>query len=351
MIVIRSQDSSTQGAPRKGGRKLVGVALLGVAVMLGQTFAANISIGTGGSLEFGQGIQVQTACAGNNPITLKPKTSFANVSGGGSIKFSSIDVSGVPSTCIGSRFSFTAYGETSTVALPIFNSNQSSAIVMMKQDSTFVTNPDAIGITVTTLSNSSFSITFANPASDSKLVYRLTIESRAASCSDGVNCAIGDLGPGGGTVFMIPSTSGNTSGLTFEIAPADVSGTYAMCTVQTVNLALNNSIGWGESNTATIMANSNCNTSANGAYVARNYNGGGQSDWFLPSQQELKIAKDNILNSYSNWNGSYMTSSSPSSNAIWFVDFGSIVTCGGGLWPICSTYKDTAVNIRPVRSF
>lgn len=351
MIVYSSQDSSTQRAPRNGGRKLVGVALLGVAVMLGQTFAANISIGTGGSLEFGQGIQVLTSCAGNNPITLKPKSSFANVSGGGSIKFASIDVTGIPSSCIGSRFTFTAFGETSTAALPIFNSNQTSAVVMMKSDSTFVTTADASGITVTTNSSSSFSVVLATPATDANFVYRLTVESRSASCRDGVNCAIGDIGPGGGTVFMIASTSGNTSGLTYEIAPADVSGTYAMCTVQTVNLALNNSIGWGESNTATIMANSNCNTSANGAYVARNYNGGGQSDWFLPSQQELKIAKDNVLNSYSNWSGGYMTSSAPASNAIWFVDFGSIVTCGGGLWPICSTYKDSAVNVRPVRSF
>lgn len=351
MIVYNSEDSPTERAPRNGGRKLIGVALLGVAVMLGQTFAANISIGTGGQVEFGQGIQVLTSCAGSNPITLKPISSFANVSGGGSMKFASIDVTGIPSSCIGSRFTFTAFGETSTAALPIYNSNQTSAVVMMKSDSTFVTTADASGITVTTNSSSSFSVAFATPATDANFVYRVTVESRSASCRDGVNCAIGDIGPGGGTVFMIPSTSGNTTGRTFEVAPVDVAGTYTMCTLRTVTVTLNNAIGWGESNTANLMANSSCNTSTNGGYAAVNYTGGGQSDWFLPSQLELKAVKDSVVNSYSNWGADYMTSSQPGSNAIWFVNFGTNVTCGGGLWPICSTYKDSPVNVRPVRSF
>lgn len=349
MIVYKNETAASEGAPRKSGRGILGIALLGVAVMLGQTFAANISIGTGGSLEFGQGIQATVACSGTTPITMRPKTSFVNASGAGSMKFSSIEVSGIPSSCAGSKFIFTAYTETSTSALPIYDTNQSSAVVIMKTDNTFVPSLGSSGISVTTLSASSFKAEFATPASNSTLVYRLTVESSSASCSDGAACALGDIGPGGGKIFLTPASSGNTTGLYFEVAPANVSGTYSQCLTEPFTIPGNTAIGTGETQTASLMALSNCNTSTNGAYAATNYRGGGQSDWFLPTKDEMKAVRDNAAGFYSNWTGQYMTSSQNDTRGMWIVDVTG-TTCGGT--GVCSAYKNsTAQAVRPIRTF
>jgi hypothetical protein len=349
VIVYQNESAVGNGAPRKSGRGILGITLLGVAIMLGQTFAANISIGTGGSLEFGQGIQATVACSGSTPITMRPKTSFVNVTGAGSMKFSSIEVSGIPSSCTGSKFIFTAYSETSTSALPIYDTSQSSAVVIMKTDNTFVSSLGSSGITVTTLSASSFKAEFVTPASNSTLVYRLTVESSSASCSDGASCALGDIGPGGGRIFLTPTSSGNTTGLYFEVAPANINGTFSQCLTEPFAIPGYIAIGTGETQTASLMALSNCNTSTNGAYAATNYRGGGQSDWFLPTKDEMKAVRDNAAGFYSNWTGQYMTSSQNDSRGMWIVDVTG-TTCGGT--GVCSAYKNsTAQAVRPIRTF
>lgn len=346
--MILQFDDAPEGAERKGrGYKLFGAALFGVALMLGQTFAANIGIGTGGAVEFGQGIQATTACSGSNPITIKPATSFANSSGAGSMKFSAIEVSGIPTSCQGSKFVFTAYQETATAALPIFDSNKTSAVVIMRTDNTYSTIIGASGLTVTTLSSSSFRAEFATPASDSKLVYRLTVESLKSSCAEGSSCVIGDIGPGGGRIFLTPSTSGNTTGLYFEVAPVNVSGSYSLCLTEPFAISRATTIGSGETNTAALMTYSNCNTSATGAYAATNYQGGGLNDWFLPSKDEAIAIKTYAGTFYTNWGGNIMSSTENDGRGVWIVD-PTGQTCGTNN---CTTYKNFVVPVRPVRSF
>ena len=344
-------DETSKVAPAKGkaSRKLIGVALFSVMAVLGQTFAANINIGTSQGAEFGQGIQATTACSGSSPITMRPNTTFANSTGAGSMKFSSIEVSGIPSSCAGSKFIFTAYNETSTAALPIYNTNQSAVTVIMKSDNTFVSALSASGITVTTLSSSSFKVEFNTPVSTSTLVYRVTVESQKATCAEGSTCVIGDIGPGGGLVFLTPSSPGNASGYYFEIAPMNVAGTYNLCLTEPITISGITTIGQGDSLTAALMQNSSCNTSTNAAYAAVNYSGGGKSDWFLPTKDELKAARDNVRTLYTNWTGQYFTSTQNDSRGVWVVDF-SANPCGGT--GLCTAYKNsTAQGVRPVRKF
>jgi hypothetical protein len=91
---------------------------------------------------------------------------------------------------------------------------------------------------------------------------------------------------------MTPSTVGNTTGKYFEAAPAGWSGTgidlnIAWCNATSTLIgtpsALGTAIGTGSSNTDAIAAV--CSTGA--AKSARAYTGGGVSDWFLPSIDEL----------------------------------------------------------------
>lgn len=331
------------------GHKFLGIALLGVAITIGQTFAANIQIGTGGVVEFGQGVQATTACSGSTPITMKPATSFANAAGAGAgaMKFSAIEVTNIPASCQGSKFVFTAYNETSTVALPVYDSNKTSVVVIMRSDNTFASTIGATGITVTTLSASSFKVEFGTPASDSTLIYRLTVESLKATCSEGSSCLIGDIGPGGGRVFLTPASAGNTTGLYFEVAPENVAGSFKQCLTEPFAISNVTSIGHGESQTAALMTYSNCNTSLTGAYAVVNYLGGGLNDWFLPSKDEAMAIRSNVANFYSNWGGMIMTSTQNDNRGMWVIDVAGN-GCGTGE---CTAYKNTVAPVRPVRSF
>lgn len=346
-MILDFEDSNEVGATKTRSRSILGVALFGVMVMLGQTFAANISIGTGGAVEFGQGIQATTACSGSNPISMKPATSFANASGAGAMKFSAIEVSNIPTSCQGSKFVFTAYNETSTTPLSVYDTSRTSVVVIMRSDNTFVSPIGTSGITVSTLSSSSFRVEFGTPASDSNLVYRLTVESLKASCSEGSSCVVGDIGPGGGRVFLTPTSAGNTTGLYFEVAPENISGSYKQCLTEPFAISNVATIGHGESQTADLMTYSNCNTSATGAYAVVNYLGGGLNDWFLPSKDEALAIRSNVASFYSNWGGMIMTSTQNDNRGMWVIDVAGN-GCGTGA---CSAYKNAVAPVRPVRSF
>jgi hypothetical protein len=356
MIIYKEFSNESQentSRARRSPLRVAGVFLAIASLYFGSTYAANISIGTGGNVEFGQGVQVTTACSGSTPLTLTPRASFVNVSGGGSLKFSEVSVSNIPSSCRGILFQFSSYGETATAPLSLAGSSLTSASVFMKSDSSFVLVNGASDISLQTLSNSSFKVTFVTPAANANLVYRMTLESKNGNCSSGINCAIGDTGPGGGVVFMIPSSSGNTTGKYFEIAPINAGSNMSMCAPSTnIGLGLSNAIGFGETNSALINANSSCNGSSYAVYAALNYSTSSASDWFLPSVEELKAAKVNAAQYLQINPVAHMSSSEPSSNSIWFVDFGSIVTCGGGLWPVCSSYKgQSGYEVRAIRTF
>jgi hypothetical protein len=135
---------------------------------------------------------------------------------------------------------------------------------------------------------------------------------------------IGDIGPGGGLVFLTPSSPGNASGYYFEIAPMNVAGTYNLCLTEPITISGITTIGQGDSLTAALMQNSSCNTSTNAAYA-------------------------NVRTLYTNWTGQYFTSTQNDSRGVWVVDF-SANPCGGT--GLCTAYKNsTAQGVRPVRKF
>jgi prepilin-type N-terminal cleavage/methylation domain-containing protein len=110
--------------------------------------------------------------------------------------------------------------------------------------------------------------------------------------------AVGNVGPGGGIVFITPSTSGNTTGLYFEAAPlADVAqATWCSNTdtllIGSIPYGTNFDIGTGASNTST--ADAVCTSGA--IQIAADYTNNGFSDWFLPSSTELNEMRNGIYN-------------------------------------------------------
>jgi len=107
---------------------------------------------------------------------------------------------------------------------------------------------------------------------------------------------IGQTGPGGGRIFITPSTPGNTTGRYFEVAPKNWydgskspylkaawrnDGPTVKWAVGVGTTAVE--IGRGYQNTLAIAARH----AVSAAAYCRSYRGGGKTDWFLPSKNEL----------------------------------------------------------------
>jgi len=107
----------------------------------------------------------------------------------------------------------------------------------------------------------------------------------AASGPSGRTYALGETGPGGGLVFLI------SGGRTYEMAPktwgAGETGTLEICDNYSARVTgrVDPAIGAGAANTAALAADTSCISNAANAVIA--YSGGGFSDWFIPSKDEL----------------------------------------------------------------
>jgi len=131
------------------------------------------------------------------------------------------------------------------------------------------------------------------------------------------------------------------------VQPSDMDGFYAWgCSGTTISGADGTALGTGYQNTLDIIAG--CGTAGIAARAARDYTGGGYTDWYLPSKDEMNKIWLNS-NSYSsfdpiNANG-YWTSTEVNSNNAWIVGFPY-----PGTGPF-SVPKNFNYLLRAVRSF
>jgi hypothetical protein len=144
-------------------------------------------------------------------------------------------------------------------------------------------------------------VTFTSPVALSSTVFKLTVESSAHT--DFYN--IGQTGPGGGVVFYYLA-SGFPCGPTLaavcrylEASPSGWSGgtdpsrPWAQTSLQStrvtngIDTATATAIGTGYKNTVLIINQGNSDSSTAAAPLAQSYRGGGLSDWYLPSYDEI----------------------------------------------------------------
>ncbi len=129
------------------------------------------------------------------------------------------------------------------------------------------------------------------------------------TCAEGGTCDLRDIGPGGGIVFYVAPTTftcgedlnatpaTNCKYLEAAIAKGTATSTWTPTALtawacfgtdvmtddqRTASLE----IGRGRANTKMITENT-CSSPAIAASIAAAYNGGGKTDWFLPSRKEL----------------------------------------------------------------
>jgi len=107
-------------------------------------------------------------------------------------------------------------------------------------------------------------------------------------------------------------------------------------------------IGSGLSNTNTIIASQGAGSGA--ADLARTYNGGGYTDWYLPSLDELIELYNNktAIGGFSD-DGGYWSSSECGEYAAFFASFGSVYLNGSCYYNM--DFKNSSRRVRAIRTF
>jgi len=167
---------------------------------------------------------------------------------------------------------------------------------------------------------------------------------------------VGDGGPGGGIVFYVVTTpfpcgENLTQSCTYLEAATTTStwtpfttaqwgclSSYVPTGIQTTRVE----IGRGRANTK-LITGASCNVSTSAASIAKAYNGGGKTDWFLPSKNELNELYTRRA-AVGGFAGGYDWSSSESlAGSAWYQLFDN------GFQG--SVSKNFSFYVRPVRAF
>ena len=365
-----------------------GAFILGALLVFQGTFAGNISLSSGTGIEFGQGISQAVACSGNTDLTLTPRSSFTNGSPGAHY-LNSVTVSNIPDSCFGVDFTISAFNDTSSTPLALFNSTSTNAVVY-NDNGTFLPGIRVTGMTVDSGAGT-FTATFTTPVAQSSSVFKLTIQS-------GLHFVykVGDRGPGGGIVYYVSATNFTSTGSTcnttcryLEVAPAtwqsggvsvandtyyQMSDNITVATGQNTLTAgsesgfvgekFNWKIGQGFYNTS-VMKVAGATSAAQAKVLA--YAGGSTAgQWFIPSMNELNelckyargqttgvltvacissgTLKSGTANDLAGFGGDYYWASSE-------IDAGNARRLYFGTGGQYSTRKNDTNLVRPVRAF
>lgn len=174
--------------------------------------------------------------------------------------------------------------------------------------------------------------------------------STAGIVSSGIRYQVGNIGPSGGYVVILPSSSGNSTTQYFEIPKNDWNGGAAdpsliWGSTSILVSGLTAGVGKGATNTALIIAQDSTSNTAARKADALTY--GGYSDWFLPSMAELRFIYDSRSIVGTSNNDNYKSSEQGSANptiynaAIYFFN-----GTDSGADP-----KQVSRSTRPMRSF
>ena len=365
-----------------------GAFIFGALLLFQGTFAGNISLSSGTGIEFGQGITQAVACSGNTDLTLTPRSSFTNGSPGAHY-LNSVTVSNIPDSCFGVDFTISAFNDTSSTPLALFNSTSTNAVVY-NDNGTFLPGIRVTGMTVDSGAGT-FTATFTTPVAQSSSVFKLTIQS-------GLHFVykVGDRGPGGGIVYYVSATNFTSTGSTcnttcryLEVAPAtwqsggvsvandtyyQMSDNITVATGQNTLTAgsesgfvgekFNWKIGQGFYNTS-VMKVAGATSAAQAKVLA--YAGGSTTgQWFIPSMNELNelckyargqttgvltvacissgTLKSGTANDLAGFGGDYYWASSE-------IDAGNARRLYFGTGGQYSTRKNDTNLVRPVRAF
>jgi hypothetical protein len=188
MEILKFDNAATPRRKKNNNLKsLAGLATVAAIAVLGSTLAANLSLNSGGAIEFGQGVSVTSACDSDG-ITVTPSVRFVNAAGAGTFYLSTIALTNIDLTnttkCVGKTFTLNAYDDASATPLQLATSSGgstpiTSATFANSSGSTFV-GTTGISVTGTGDGGATGAITlgFGTPSSTSGAVYKITLQSQ-----------------------------------------------------------------------------------------------------------------------------------------------------------------------------
>jgi len=174
------------------------------------------------------------------------------------------------------------------------------------------------------------------------------------TCAQGGTCSVDSTGPGGGTVFYVKDRTPNASWLYLEAAPYNWSGPadpiMKWCSEGNAFIKSLATGVSGAGNTGTVVGNGANNTKVmlgtctfGAANMAASYTGGGKSDWFLPSKEELSLMYQSKRTIGGFLDKPYWSSSENGAFNAWTQAF--------DLGSLGAFFKVNGYYVRPIRAF
>jgi hypothetical protein len=340
----------------------IGIFALVGAATIGTTLASNISLNGGGNVEFGQGVAQTTACDSN--VILTPTSTFVNSEGGGDFLFTSVTVSDISESCFGKIFTIKAYKNGENAPLDLYRTGFNggsytsySEIQINNFGGNFtLENAGLLSDDITSTDSDNFTVSFVTegPPPSEALASALDVDRITIESAD-IVYEIGDVGPSGGVIIYAAETRQNW-GRYIEVAPADWNGSdgdvanAAWCsnTFLDVNSATT-AIGFAEANTDRMIA-PNCSSGI--GVLARSYQGGGNTDWSVPTSAEMLLISNysylipGLIIEGPSGNNGYWVSNGGSGGGAWV---GNVQVVGGGQGGV--NKASIAPYLRPIRYF
>ena len=152
---------------------------------------------------------------------------------------------------------------------------------------------------------------------------------------------VGNKGPAGGIIFYVNPNSESDGWTYLEAASEDLTGSYLWGTTNG-DYSTEKEIGKGKSNMDKFKNNGGLSAFP-AANACAEYSGGGYTDWFLPSQDELSEMFTNRVKLGMS-TGCYWSSTEDGTAFAKTLDFGSGTGTGKGR-------NSDSLKVRPVRSF
>ena len=99
---------------KKKLKVIIGIGLLAGVMGMGSTLAASITLNGGTAVEFGQGVQLVTAC--DPAITVTPTASFVNGTSApqSGFRLATVTLSDIADACLGKKLRLNAYTDSDT---------------------------------------------------------------------------------------------------------------------------------------------------------------------------------------------------------------------------------------------
>lgn len=187
MEILKFDNAATPRRKKSNGnlKSLAGLASVAAIAVLGSTLAANISLGTGSGIEFGQGVQTTASC--DDTIVVTPSVRFINAAGAGTFYLSTISLSSIDfrstTYCSGKTFTLNAYNNSDATPLQLATSGSTQIT-----QATFAVAASGVaagtsGISLSTSNTSAnqygtVTLGFGEPTSTSGAVYKITLQSQ-----------------------------------------------------------------------------------------------------------------------------------------------------------------------------